>query len=154
MTMGRLEFDGDSHASVRYFIGMTRSDDAPNSNLPNCHRTTPSGAGQKRLRISCARLGRPPCGQIPVFLSAVLADSLKTGLNPIHHFERIFPCILLAYKAAADAEKMFCLWKFQGRVSNPRLQFGDYFCILWMFKQALKGWVSCRNPNSKRSIGI
>ena len=23
MTMGSLEFDGDSHASVRYFIGMT-----------------------------------------------------------------------------------------------------------------------------------
>ena len=23
MTMGCLEFDGDSHASVRYFLGMT-----------------------------------------------------------------------------------------------------------------------------------
>ena len=28
--------------------------------------TIPSGAGQKRLHISCARLGRPPCGQIPI----------------------------------------------------------------------------------------
>ena len=26
----------------------------------------PSGAGQKRLHISSARLGRPPCGQIPI----------------------------------------------------------------------------------------
>ena len=32
MTIDRLEFGGDSHTSVRYFIGMTRSDDASNSN--------------------------------------------------------------------------------------------------------------------------
>ena len=33
MTIGHLKVDGDSHTSVSYFIGMTRSDDAPNSNL-------------------------------------------------------------------------------------------------------------------------
>ena len=31
------------------------------------HGTIPSGAGQKRLHIFCARLGRPPCGQIPIY---------------------------------------------------------------------------------------
>ena len=36
MTMGRTEFDGDSHTSVRYFLGMTRSDGSANSNLPIC----------------------------------------------------------------------------------------------------------------------
>ena len=34
------------------------------------HRTIPSGAGQKRLHQSTARLGRPPCGQIPIYLFA------------------------------------------------------------------------------------
>ena len=33
---------------------------------PPHHGTIPSGAGQKRLPISCARLVRPPCGQIPI----------------------------------------------------------------------------------------
>ena len=33
MTIGFQKVDGDSHTSVRYFIGMTRSDDASNSYL-------------------------------------------------------------------------------------------------------------------------
>ena len=64
MTIGRLEFDGDSHESSAHWLGMTCSDDALNYNLLH-YRTTPSGLGQKRLHQSTARLGRPPCGQIP-----------------------------------------------------------------------------------------
>ena len=54
-----------------------------NSNLPY-HRTIPSGAGQKRPRISGARLGRPPCGQILICPFAPLAGGVKTswGLGP------------------------------------------------------------------------
>ena len=47
------------------WLAMTGN--SPNSNLSN-HRTIPSGAGQKRLHIFRARLGRPPCGQIPIYL--------------------------------------------------------------------------------------
>ena len=36
----------------------------PNSQFAY-HRTIPSGSGKKRQHKSCARLGRPPCGQIP-----------------------------------------------------------------------------------------
>ena len=38
MTMGRLEFDGDSHTSVRYFLGMTRSDGSANSQFTDLLR--------------------------------------------------------------------------------------------------------------------
>ena len=55
------------HQSEDWF-GMTRSDDAPNSNLSN-HKTIPSGAQrQNDDRPGSSRLGRPPCGQIPIFL--------------------------------------------------------------------------------------
>ena len=66
MTMNSPKFDGDSRASVRCFLEndcvVRRLRDPPHSNFPNCDRTIPSGAGQKRVHISCARLGRPPCG--------------------------------------------------------------------------------------------
>ena len=44
------------------WLAMTGNSENPS--LSN-HRTIPSGAGQKRPHISGARLGRPPCGQIP-----------------------------------------------------------------------------------------
>ena len=68
MTFLVPEFDGDSQVSSAHWLGMTGSDDPPNYNFSN-RRTIPSGAGQKRLHISCARPGRPPCGQIPIFLA-------------------------------------------------------------------------------------
>ena len=53
MTMGRTEFDGDSHTSVRYFLGMTRSDGSPNSHL--------SFSGQKPINSqSIFLINEPP----------------------------------------------------------------------------------------------
>ena len=66
-------------------FGMTRSDDAANSNLPNCYRSTPSGAGQKRPHISCARLGRPPCGQIPICQFITSSSVGNPGLPHLPH---------------------------------------------------------------------
>ena len=59
-------YPGDCHTRKADWFAMTGN--SINSNLPNCYRTIPSGAGQKRLHIFCARLGCRPCRQIPISL--------------------------------------------------------------------------------------
>ena len=59
-------YPGDCHTRKADWFEMTGN--SINSNLPNCYRTIPSGAGQKRLHIFCARFGCRPCRQIPISL--------------------------------------------------------------------------------------
>ena len=42
----------------------------------------PSGAGQKRLHTSCARLGRPPCGQIPIRQALPMGEAFLITAPP------------------------------------------------------------------------
>ena len=67
-----------------HWFGMTRSDDAPNSKFTAPQNDT-ERAGQKRLHISCARLGRPPCGQIPIYRTTRRYRAVPKGETITHH---------------------------------------------------------------------
>ena len=73
----RTPKEGDCQVSTALLYRNDREVGTP----PPHHGTIPSGAGQKRLHISCARLGRPPCGQIPNF-PLYCAKLISTKHNP------------------------------------------------------------------------
>ena len=54
MTIGCLEFDGDSHEVLRYFLGMTRFDGTPNSNLSVSFVIHPEGTSLEKESIIMA----------------------------------------------------------------------------------------------------